>query len=125
MKLCATIHVLDYGALIASGTPAEIKESPEVIAAYIGTEEAAMSEVIPEPRAAADDTVETEPLLELVDVRAGYGAIEVLHGVNLALQPGSLLALLGPNGGGKSTTMRVCAGLHPRPTGSCGSPDAR
>ncbi|MFD0899750.1 ABC transporter ATP-binding protein [Actinomadura sediminis] len=41
MKLCSTIHVLDYGALIASGTPAEIKESPEVIAAYIGTEEAA------------------------------------------------------------------------------------
>ncbi|MFB4306604.1 ABC transporter ATP-binding protein [Actinomadura sp. GTD37] len=40
MKLCSTIHVLDYGALIASGTPAEIKESPEVIAAYIGTEEA-------------------------------------------------------------------------------------
>ncbi|GAA0594257.1 ABC transporter ATP-binding protein [Actinomadura livida] len=41
MKLCSTIHVLDYGALIASGTPAEIRESPEVIAAYIGTEEAA------------------------------------------------------------------------------------
>ncbi|TDD33744.1 ABC transporter ATP-binding protein [Actinomadura sp. KC06] len=40
MRLCATIHVLDYGALIASGTPAEIKESPEVIAAYIGTEAA-------------------------------------------------------------------------------------
>ena len=40
MKLCSTIHVLDYGVLIASGPPAEIKESPEVIAAYIGTEEA-------------------------------------------------------------------------------------
>lgn len=39
MKLCSTIHVLDYGALIASGTPAQIRESPEVIAAYIGTEE--------------------------------------------------------------------------------------
>ncbi|GAA2262346.1 ABC transporter ATP-binding protein [Actinomadura sp. NPDC048955] len=40
MRLCSTIHVLDYGALIASGAPREIKESPEVIAAYIGTEEA-------------------------------------------------------------------------------------
>ncbi len=39
MKLCSTVHVLDYGSLIASGTPAQIKESPEVIAAYIGTEE--------------------------------------------------------------------------------------
>jgi branched-chain amino acid transport system ATP-binding protein len=41
MKLCATIHVLDYGAVIASGTPQEIQRSPEVIAAYIGTEEVA------------------------------------------------------------------------------------
>jgi len=40
MGLCSTIHVLDYGALIASGTPTEIRESPEVVAAYIGTEEA-------------------------------------------------------------------------------------
>ena len=66
-----------------------------------------------EQQADREPVTEPEPLLELVDVRAGYGAIEVLHGVNLALKPGSLLALLGPNGGGKSTTMRVCAGLHP------------
>src|SRR5690606_23491621 len=70
---------------------------------------------VPQPRAADGGTAreETVPLLELAGVRAGYGAIEVLHGVDLALRPGSLLALLGPNGGGKSTTMRVCAGLHP------------
>ncbi|KAB2383605.1 ABC transporter ATP-binding protein [Actinomadura montaniterrae] len=41
MRLCSAIHVLDYGELIASGTPREIRESPKVIAAYIGTEEAA------------------------------------------------------------------------------------
>ncbi|MEU9018099.1 ABC transporter ATP-binding protein [Actinomadura sp. NPDC048394] len=40
MRLCSAIHVLDYGELIASGTPREIRESPKVIAAYIGTEEA-------------------------------------------------------------------------------------
>lgn len=52
-----------------------------------------------------------EPLLELVDVRAGYGPIEVLHGISLSVTPGSVLALLGPNGGGKSSTLRVCSGL--------------
>ncbi len=54
---------------------------------------------------------EAEPILELVGVRAGYGAIEVLHGVDLVVRRGSLVALLGPNGGGKTTTLRVCSGL--------------
>jgi len=53
------------------------------------------------------------PLLELRGVRAAYGSIEVLHGVDLAVPPGAVVALLGPNGGGKSTTLRVCAGLMP------------
>ncbi|HTW14777.1 MAG TPA: ABC transporter ATP-binding protein [Nocardioides sp.] len=38
MKLCSTIHVLDQGRLIASGSPAEVQASPEVVAAYIGGE---------------------------------------------------------------------------------------
>ncbi|WP_141576554.1 ABC transporter ATP-binding protein [Actinomadura sp. WMMA1423] len=40
MSLCSTVHVLDHGTLIASGTAAEVRRSPEVIAAYIGTETA-------------------------------------------------------------------------------------
>ena len=52
-----------------------------------------------------------EPILELIDVRAGYGSIEVLHGVSLTVHRGEVLALLGPNGGGKSTSLNVLAGL--------------
>ncbi len=54
-----------------------------------------------------------EPILELAGVRAAYGPIEVLHGVDLRVPAGAVVALLGPNGGGKSTTLRVCCGLHP------------
>ncbi|WP_258008799.1 ATP-binding cassette domain-containing protein, partial [Rhodococcus sp. ENV425] len=41
MRVCSRIHVLDYGALIASGSPEQIRNDPAVIAAYIGTEEVA------------------------------------------------------------------------------------
>ena len=54
----------------------------------------------------------------LHDVRAGYGRIEVLHGVDIAAPRGSLTALLGPNGAGKSTTLGVMSGLL-RPTHGC------
>ena len=50
------------------------------------------------------------PLIELSGVRAGYGPIEVLHGVDLAVEEGKVYALLGPNGAGKSTTLKVCSG---------------
>ena len=50
------------------------------------------------------------PILELRDVRAGYGTIDVLHGVNLRVDPGQVHALLGPNGAGKTTTLGVCSG---------------
>jgi branched-chain amino acid transport system ATP-binding protein len=52
----------------------------------------------------------TELALELRDVHAAYGTIDVLRGVDLAVPYGSVVALLGPNGGGKSTTLRVIAG---------------
>lgn len=51
------------------------------------------------------------PILELRNVRAGYGSIDVLHGVNLSIGRGEVVALLGPNGAGKSTTIKVISGL--------------
>ena len=50
-------------------------------------------------------------MLALEDVRAGYGRVEVLHGVDLVLEPGRILGLLGRNGAGKTTTVRAVMGL--------------
>ena len=66
-----------------------------------------------QPRAAEHHElpVTEAPLLELKNVKAAYGPIEVLHGVNLEVPQGSVVALLGPNGAGKSTILKVCSGL--------------
>lgn len=53
----------------------------------------------------------SDPVLELRGVRAAYGSIEVLHGVDLVVPAGTVVALLGPNGAGKSTTLQVACGL--------------
>ncbi len=50
------------------------------------------------------------PVVELRGVRAAYGRIEVLHGIDVAVGAGEVLALLGPNGAGKSTTLKVASG---------------
>jgi branched-chain amino acid transport system ATP-binding protein len=57
-------------------------------------------------------TPATGAVLELRDVRAGYDAIEVLHGVSLSVPAGMVVGVLGPNGAGKTTLLRVAAGLH-------------
>jgi branched-chain amino acid transport system ATP-binding protein len=58
------------------------------------------------------------PALELRDVVAGYGRIEVLHGVSLRVPAGTVFALLGPNGAGKTTTMKIASG-HLKATSGC------
>ena len=50
-------------------------------------------------------------LLNLTNVAKSYGSVPVLKSINLALQPGEVLALVGENGAGKSTLMRIVAGL--------------
>ncbi len=55
------------------------------------------------------------PVLELKGVRAAYGRIEVLHGVDLSVPAGAVFVLLGPNGAGKSTILKV-AGARMRHT---------
>jgi branched-chain amino acid transport system ATP-binding protein len=50
-------------------------------------------------------------LLELAGVRAAYGPIKALHGVDIEVAEGSIVALLGANGAGKTTTLRAISGM--------------
>ncbi len=56
--------------------------------------------------------------LALKGVRAGYGPIEALHGIDLTLDEGEIATLIGCNGAGKSTTLNTICGLVPARAGS-------
>jgi branched-chain amino acid transport system ATP-binding protein len=51
------------------------------------------------------------PLLELRGVQGGYGPVRVLHGIDLAVQEGKVVVVLGANGAGKTTTLRAISGI--------------
>jgi branched-chain amino acid transport system ATP-binding protein len=60
----------------------------------------------------------SDPILQLENLRAGYGPVEVLHGVSLRVDEGQMVAIVGPNGAGKTTLMSAVMGLLPRRGGS-------
>ncbi|HEV8615924.1 MAG TPA: ABC transporter ATP-binding protein [Methylomirabilota bacterium] len=54
-------------------------------------------------------------LLIAHNLTAGYGRIDILHGVSLEVRPGEIVSIIGPNGAGKSTAFKTVVGfLHPR-----------
>ena len=57
-------------------------------------------------------------LLDIKNLRGGYGQVEVLRGVDLAVSAGEIVALLGSNGAGKSTLANVVCGIYPAWGGS-------
>jgi branched-chain amino acid transport system ATP-binding protein len=122
MRVCDYVYVLDFGKLLSRGRPAEIRNDKKVIAAYLG-------EPAAEPAAEASGdagavVVATDhqeplraipagnaPLLEVKNLAAGYGPLEVIRDVNLYVKPGEIVACIGPNGAGKTTTLRAISGV--------------
>ncbi|MCB1029828.1 MAG: ATP-binding cassette domain-containing protein [Acidimicrobiales bacterium] len=79
------------------------------------TDEPATSEV--EGSASVSDPV-SDPVLAIRGLRAGYGEVEVLHGIDLVVPRGSVVAVLGANGAGKSTMCAAVAGALTQSGGS-------
>ncbi|MCG8636442.1 MAG: ABC transporter ATP-binding protein [Desulfobacterales bacterium] len=54
---------------------------------------------------------EQKPILEMKNVHSGYGSIKALKGVSMKVMPGEIVAMIGANGAGKSTTLMTICGI--------------
>jgi ABC-type branched-subunit amino acid transport system ATPase component len=106
MGISDEVVVIDAGVRIAAGTPREVQQDAAVKKAYLG-------EGAGRPAASRTSTADIgEPLLETGKLVTGYGALPVLHRVELRVREREMVAVLGANGAGKSTLMRALSGLH-------------
>ncbi len=138
MRVSQKVWVLETGAIIASGPPAAVQADPAVRLAYLGAEahhageretlaaatpdsgRRAQVTVVDSERPSGEpgtngDVPDPGTALELSEIKAAYGGIQVVHGADLKVPAGSVVALLGPNGAGKSTLLKVASGRL-RPT---------
>ncbi len=108
LALSDRITILHQGRVIAQGCPQEVMNQPEVETAYLGrkpTAEPVQQTAIRSARSQAG-----APILKLKNVVAGYEGSSVLRDVNLEVAEGEIVALLGRNGVGKTTTLRTLMG---------------
>jgi branched-chain amino acid transport system ATP-binding protein len=126
------VLVMARGALIAQGTPAQVQADAQVQTVYFGSgktfgasHNAQATPADKYVQAAANDASPTpltpkatSSLLEVQGLNAWYGAAQVVFDARLDVQRGEVVALVGRNGAGKSSTLKAIMGLMPQRTGS-------
>ena len=128
-ECCERLLVINFGKKFAEGSTSEVMSSDEVAAVYLGTahgQKKADTEQKPIQDSAAthasaisglvadspgrSPASNPPPVLELRGIHAGYGQARVLNGIDLAVKPGQVVAILGTNGAGKTTLSHVISG---------------
>ena len=109
MGICDNLTVLNFGRKIAEGIPDEIQSNQEVMEAYLGSCQLKRGR-----EAQWYNPEKSRVLLEMEGVTAAYGEIPAIRDVSLKVYEGEIVAILGANGAGKSTTLRAISGLFPR-----------
>lgn len=108
-RIADTISVLQRGQIIAEGPYEVVSRNPRC---WKPTWAA------PKPNCRAHMAESGRELLRLTDVHAWYGESHILHGIDLHVNQGEVVTLLGRNGAGRTTTLKSILGLVGRRTGS-------
>jgi ABC-type branched-subunit amino acid transport system ATPase component/ABC-type branched-subunit amino acid transport system permease subunit len=101
------VTVLDRGAVLFHGTPEQVAVDPEVARIYSGSGQ--HGDQLRESR--PPQPTETGSTLRVKDLRAGYGAMDVVRDFNLDVCQNELVAIVGRNGVGKTTALAAIAGI--------------
>jgi branched-chain amino acid transport system ATP-binding protein len=107
-----TITVLHHGQHITTGTPEQVRTHQDVRRVYLTGAGQVQTPRDPNPKAVA-----ATPVLHVADLCAGYGGAPVLDQVNVELGVGSVVAVVGRSGAGKTTLINAIAGVHPARSG--------
>ena len=104
MGISDHVVVLDFGRRIAEGAPQDGRHGPAGDRGLPGRVEVTVSD---HRLVRAPATSPADALLRVSGLRASYGQIEVLHGVDFDVNAGEVVVILGANGAGKTTTLRA------------------
>ena len=106
------ITVMNEGKILAEGDAAAVRAHPEVQRVYIGSGQKARVRSRPRGSSSAD------PILTLAGINTYYGKSHILHDVSFDVCHGEVVALLGRNGAGKTSTFKSILGLVPPESGT-------
>ncbi len=108
--VCDEVAVLDAGRVVANGPAGQVRADPVVARAWLGTG----GGVVPRPaaRTGGNQSPATgSPVLELEAMSTGWGGVASVHALDLTVAEGELVALLGANGAGKTSTLLAISGV--------------